>query len=72
MFLHDALLEALMCGDTSIAAPVKDAKEKVAELAKVDPKTGKTGFETQFEVATYIKILTTKYVFNGLYYYCRT
>ena len=37
-----------MCGDTSIAAPVKDAKEKVAELAKVNPKTGKTGFEKQF------------------------
>ena len=50
MFLHDTILEALMCGDTSIAAPVKDAKDKVAELAKVDPKTGKTGFETQFEV----------------------
>ena len=53
MFLHDAVLEALMCGDTSIAAPVKDAKEKVAELAKVDPKTGKTGFETQFEVTAF-------------------
>ena len=39
-----------MCGDTSIAAPVKDAKEKVAELAKVNPKTAKTGFQTQFEV----------------------
>ena len=43
-----------MCGDTSIAAPVKDAKDKVAELAKVDPKTGKTGFEIQFEVSVYI------------------
>lgn len=49
VFLHDTILEALMCGDTSIAAPVKDAKDKVAELAKADPKTGKTGFETQFE-----------------------
>ena len=51
MFLHDTILEALMCGDTSIAAPVKDAKEKVSELAKVNPRTGKTGFETQFEVS---------------------
>lgn len=50
MFLHDAILEAIMCGDTSIAAPVKDAKEKVSELAKINPKTNKTGFETQFEV----------------------
>ena len=50
MFLHDTILEALMCGDTSIAAPVKDAKDKVSELAKVNPRTGRTGFETQFEV----------------------
>ena len=46
-----------MCGDTSIAAPVKDAKEKVAELAKVNPKTGKTGFEKQFEVAAFCYLL---------------
>lgn len=45
-----------MCGDTSIAAPVKDAKEKVGELTKVDPKTGKTGFEVQFEVGFIISI----------------
>ena len=45
-----------MCGDTSIAAPVKDAKDKVAELAKADPKTGKTGFEIQFEVTIILTV----------------
>ena len=45
-----------MCGDTSIAAPVKDAKDKVAELAKADPKTGKTGFEMQFEVTIILTV----------------
>lgn len=61
MFLHDTILEALMCGDTSIAAPVKDAKDKVAELAKADPKTGKTGFETQFEVTIYTLTVVTNH-----------
>ena len=56
MFLHDAILEAIMCGDTSIAAPVKDAKEKVSELVKINPKTKMTGFETQYEVYTNILI----------------
>ena len=32
---------------------MKDAKEKVEELAKFNPKTGKTGFEKQFEVAAF-------------------
>ena len=32
------------------SVPVKDAKEKVAKLAMVDPETSKTGYDTQFEV----------------------
>ena len=44
MFLHDIILKALNC------IPVKDAKEKVAELAKVDPETSKTAYNTQVEV----------------------
>ena len=76
MFLHDAIFEALMCGDTSIAAPVKDAKEKVAELAKVEPKTGMTGFETQFEVCAFIIIdMTTVIVYTSVpttCLYCQT
>ena len=48
VFLHDALLEAIMCGDTSIPAP--ELRTKLQSLLEVDEDTKKTNIATQFEV----------------------
>ncbi|XP_062509499.1 receptor-type tyrosine-protein phosphatase F-like isoform X2 [Corticium candelabrum] len=47
-FIHDAVLEALTCGNTQI--PVQNLRTAVAKLSKKDAKTGKTGFECHFQV----------------------
>ena len=39
-----------MCGDNSIAAPAKSAKLRLEELAKVNPATKLSGYESQFRV----------------------
>ena len=51
MFLHDVILEALN------TAPVEGVKEKVADLANIEPETGKAGVETKYEVAVCINII---------------
>ena len=47
MFVHDAILEALTCGDTQI-----DTKKKIKEMNECNPQTHLTEFETQFRVCT--------------------
>ena len=55
MFIHDAVLESLTCGDTQISASgLSNAIEKLKEKDRV---TGRTGFETQFHVC-YIHLCT--------------
>ena len=49
-FIHNALLEHIACGDTSIAAPISNVEEKIDELSKSNTETNKTGFQLQFEV----------------------
>ncbi|XP_065917231.1 uncharacterized protein [Dysidea avara] len=48
VFIFDALMESIMCGDNSIAAPAKSAKLRLEELAKVNPATKLSGYESQF------------------------
>jgi len=50
VFVFDALMESIMCGDNTIGAPTNVAKERLEELAKVNPATQKSGYETQFQV----------------------
>jgi netrin-G3 ligand len=48
-FIHDAILEALLCGDTQISA--FDLQRVVERLTQTEEENGgKTGFEQQFEV----------------------
>ena len=56
MFIFDALMESIMCGDNSINAPINVAKERLEKLAKVNPTTKLSGYESQFKVI--IKILS--------------
>ena len=48
MFIHDAVLESLTCGDTQI--PASELSSAIKKLKQSDIETGKTGFETQFHV----------------------
>lgn len=50
IFLHDALLEAIECGVTEVAA--RDLQNQYQELSKVNPASRKTGFYNQFQVGT--------------------
>ncbi|XP_064386192.1 receptor-type tyrosine-protein phosphatase F-like [Halichondria panicea] len=47
VFIHDAVLESIMCGDNSIPAP--ELKSKLQSLVEVNADTGKSTFELQFE-----------------------
>lgn len=51
VFVFDALMESIMCGDNTIGAPTNVAKERLEELAKVNPATHKSGYESQFKVS---------------------
>ena len=51
MFLHDVILEALN------TTPAEDVKEKMTDLANIEPETGKAGVETKYEVAVCINII---------------
>ena len=51
MFVFDALMESIMCEDNTISAPTNVAKERLEELAKVNPTTKRSGYESQFQVS---------------------
>ena len=48
VFIHDAVLESLTCGDTQI--PASELSGAMEKLKQKDSETGRTGFETQFHV----------------------
>ena len=48
VFIHDAVLESLTCGDTQILA--SGLSGAIKKLKEKDRETGRTGFETQFHV----------------------
>ena len=58
-FIHDAVLEALICGDTRI--PASDLRQVVESLTQRDEENGgKTGFEQQFQVKYKIRVSQLK------------
>ena len=55
-FIHDAVLESIMCGNTQVpAAAMKKAMTRLGNRAKT---TDQDGFETQFHVSASPVILT--------------
>ena len=48
VFIHDAVLESLTCGDTQI--PASGLASAIKTLKEKNRETGRTGFETQFHV----------------------
>ena len=53
VFIHDAVLESLTCGDTQI--PASGLLGAIKKLKEKDSETGRTGFETQFHVCIIIQ-----------------
>ena len=53
-FIHEAINEAITCGDTSIKAP--ELKEWLAKL-QPDPETGQNAMDAQFAVSTLYKCM---------------
>ena len=49
MFIHDAVMEAVICGKTEI--PVHNLRNVVAKMSKRDPQSNLSGFENHFRVS---------------------
>ena len=49
VFLHDAILESVICGDTQVNAA--DLRHIMHKYTKADVSTGLTKFESQFNVS---------------------
>ena len=52
MFVYNAIMESIKYGNNCITGPSSLAKEKLEKLAKVNPITEMSGYESQFEVPT--------------------
>ena len=48
MFVHDAVLEAVICGETEIAT--NKYAMKLQKLKEVEPVTGSSGLKSQFNL----------------------
>ena len=48
MFLHDVILESLLCGNTEVSCEL--FLKELNDLKQKDQKTGKSGLELQYEV----------------------
>ena len=52
MFVHDAVLEAVICGETEI--PTDKYQSVIQKLKQIDPKRHHTGFESQFHLLSQV------------------
>ena len=48
MFLHDVILESLLCGNTEVSCEM--FSKELNDLKQKDRKTGKSGLELEYEV----------------------
>ena len=55
MFIHDAILESITCGNTQVSAA--DLQRVVTKLKQRDPVTKLTGYEQQYKVLYYFVLL---------------
>ena len=62
IFIHDVVLESVTCGDTQINA--NDLNSVIMKLKDRDQVTGKTQFETQFEVCLNSVLVMPNYIFS--------
>jgi hypothetical protein len=65
MLIHDAILEFLICGNTRIMA--SGFSTAMDNLNKCNKQTGKSGYETQFEVSLSLQTEINCYTIVPLY-----
>ena len=68
IFIHDAILEAVTCGDTQINAG--DLRKNIHQLSHRDPKINLTGYESQFKAHTFASVTMhecTTYTHRSIY-----
>ncbi|XP_065904635.1 receptor-type tyrosine-protein phosphatase S-like isoform X2 [Dysidea avara] len=63
-FIHDVLLEAIMCGDTSIGAPIQNIIDRLKDLESVDKKTNETLYSKQFKTLTSAVLHEKKFAYT--------
>ena len=56
MFLHDVILESLLCGNTEVSCEM--FSKEANDLKQKDQKTGKSNLELQYEVLNKYTIYT--------------
>ena len=56
MFIHDALDELILCGET--AFNVQNLRVKISRMSKTVPGKSVTGFQEQFKVSILCNIVT--------------
>ena len=49
MFIFDAILESMTCGNTQV--PTAKLRSALQQLGSLNPETGMTGFQQQFDVS---------------------
>jgi len=62
MFIHDAILESITCGNTQISAA--NLQIRVNKLKQRDRNTNLSGYEQQFKVHTWPGYIISYVIFN--------
>lgn len=52
MFVHDAILEACLCGNTAI--PVCEFRAIYYNISRLDPQTNSSQIKDEFQVSTFM------------------
>lgn len=55
MFVHDAILEACLCGNTAI--PVCEFRSIYYNISRLDPQTNSSQIKDEFQVISYISVI---------------
>lgn len=54
MFVHDAILEACLCGNTAI--PVCEFRSIYYNISRLDPQTNSSQIKDEFQVISYVSV----------------
>jgi len=55
VFVHDAILEACLCGNTAI--PVCEFRSIYYNISRSDPQTNSSQIKDEFQVISYISVI---------------
>ena len=65
IFLHDAILESVTCGDTEISSA--NLRFEMQKLNKINPVDNTTPLQTQFKVRTFNLVIMNAYYDHYIY-----